>query len=475
MRTWSLRTRLLLLLSAAVGLAWFGSSVWLYRATLKETDRLFDAALVETAHAVLAVVAHETLEDEEVELAAVAPSPHEHGEQLFYQVRDGAGNLIFRSPGSPQAPLAHAQAEGFGTGTADGRGYRVYTLHTAARDASIHVAQPLAARSALARASAARLLAPSLVLFAILGLAIAWVVDRATRPVRAFAQSLDRLQPGEKPPTAPLPREMAPVVAAIDRLQARVEQALLHERTLTADAAHELRTPLAALRAQAQVALRASDADERDAALREMLGGVDRTARLVDAVLSLARLDARRVVRAQLPLVAIDTVFDLVCDDYAAIARQRGLTLERRLSGATLAADADALALALRNLLDNALRFARTRVRVEAVRQADAVLIAVRDDGPGLDPAQAERVFDRFYRNVDVTPETGGREPHIAGAGLGLALVKRVAELHGAIVQIGAGLAGEGCGIELRLPCGTGGSGGANAAQPTARSPAAAA
>lgn len=438
---WSLRGRLVALLAAATLASWAAGGLWLYRASLAESSRLFDAALAETAHAVLAVVAHEWLEEEDdVELEVI---DHAHAETLYYQVRNGRGAIVYRSPDAPSEPFDTAAARGFADRRVGGADYRVYSLQAPRRRGAIHVAQPLAARAAAAQAAALRLLAPGLV-FALLLAGGAWlIVRKVTAPVVDFSHAIDARTPGDATPVRAdaLPAELAPVGQAVNRLLARVEAALAAERTLTADAAHELRTPLAALRAQAQVALRSRVDAEREAALRELIGGVDRAARAVDSVLTLARLDTQRIGAAALPAVQLPALVRLVAAEFEPAASARGIALALDVPPLALRGDADALAILLRNLIDNALRHAAGAVRIEA-RAADAtVRLAVRDDGPGMPPAQHARAFDRFYRGAE-----GG------GAGLGLALVKRIAELHGGSASLVDGLDGRGLGVEVVLP-----------------------
>jgi signal transduction histidine kinase len=239
-----------------------------------------------------------------------------------------------------------------------------------------------------------------------------------------------------------LPSEVEPLGRAIERLQARVEQALLLERTLTADAAHELRTPLAAVRAQAQWAARAPGEQERRRALDDTVEAADRAARLAESVLTLARLDAASFDAAAAPAVALRGIVEIVRRDCGPAAAARGVTLEIAVPALTLRADPDALAVLLRNLVDNGVRHARSRVRVEASCNGEFVL-AVRDDGEGAPVELRERVFDRFYR------APGGESK---GSGLGLALVRRLAELHGGSAAAGEGVDGAGLGIEVRLP-----------------------
>lgn len=451
---WSLRTRLVLLLAGASLLTWTLGSAWLYRRALAESDALFDAALVETAHAVLALVAVERKDrfengergehENEVEIE-LPPIDHRHSERLFYQVRDARGVVHYRSPGTPAVALAAAGASGFSDQSIDGAGWRVFSLAAgpAARMLQIDVGQRVANRRSVARGGALRLLLPGVVLALVLAMGTWLIVRRVTAPIVGFSRAIDQQAPTTTRPvaTSGLPSELAPIALAVNRLLARVEAALQQERTLTADAAHELRTPLAALRAQAQVALRSTDTGERDAALRALLGGVDRAARAVDSVLALARLDA--LDPAHLAAVELPRLVQIVLEDLGPQAAQRGLIVQASIASdtATALGDAEALAVLVRNLVENAIRHAARRVLVEAARRGERIALAVRDDGQGMSEEQARRAFDRFYRAGN-----GG------GSGLGLALVRRIAELHGGRAGFVPGLDGRGVGVEVDLP-----------------------
>lgn len=440
--SWSLRNRLIALLAALTLVAWAIGSVWLYRSVEEQAGALFDAALVETAHAVFASVAHEGLRrDDDFDFE---PDEHTHPERMFYQLRDRRGRIRYASPGAPAEPLAGPGATGFTQGRAGGADYRVYTLSEPRRRAAIHVGQRVADREALVRNMALRLLLPGVLVVLLLS-AGAWIiVRRVTAPVVSYARAIDARAPTESGAVVAdeLPRELRPVGEAVNRLLERVDDALLRERTLTADAAHELRTPLSALRAQAQVALRAHDAAERSDALQALIGGVDRATRMVETVLALARLDAKSLDRPALPLVALRPVVAGVVEGLGAAARAGGRTVDVDVPDIVVPADRESLSVALRNLLDNALRHAHAHVRISAHELGGGVVIRVSDDGPGMAPEQQARAFDRFYRGTaDGT-----------GAGLGLALVKRVAELHGGDVGFGPGIDSQGLSVQITLP-----------------------
>jgi signal transduction histidine kinase len=445
-RRWSLRHRLVALLSVAATLAWAVSALWLAHQARAEAEQMLDASLIETAHVVLALAAHELQEgkDEDGKALELSQAGHDHAEQLFYQVRSARGDIALYSVGAPAAPLADVSERGLANHVIDGATWRVYSAADAASGFVIHLGEPVARREALERAALARMVYPGALLVLLLAGGASWVAGRVIQPIQRIARRVDTLAPGEpcRLGEGELPREVEPLGRAIERLQARVEQALLLERTLTADAAHELRTPLAAVRAQAQWAARAPGEEERQQALADTVEAADRAAGLAESVLTLARLDAASFDAAAAPAVDVRQIVDLVRRDLVAAAAARGVTVEIDVPALRLRADPDALAVLLRNLLDNAVRHAHSRVRVEASCNGQ-FLVAVHDDGEGVPVELRERLFDRFYR------APGGDSK---GSGLGLALVRRLAELHGGNAVAREGLRGAGLGIEVRLP-----------------------
>lgn len=448
-RPWSLSGRLLVTLGAATLLSWCAGSVWLYSTALDQSDSLFDAALDQTAHAVLTVVGNEANEMADAnggvgfELPAI---DHSRRDEIVYQVRGPNGVIAYRSPGASVSPLAPAAARGFSSVDINRVRFRVFSLAADDGSATIHVAQPLTQRTALARSGAVRLLLPGAVLMGLLVLAVVWSVRSTIAPIVRYARVLDeRAADAEVPLSAnKLPRELQPIVRAIDGLLGRVRDALVRERTMTADAAHELRTPLAALRLQAQVARRSTGHVERAAALDELLEGTDRATRMVDSVLTLARFDAKHGGDLTQSRVDLAILGQVVAREFQPLTDQKGIRLTVNLANITLVGDEDALAIALRNLLSNALRHARTEVQIYAGYGADCAVLSVRDDGTGFSPEVAERAFDRFFRGRDKSGISGG-------TGLGLALVRRIADLHRGSVRIVPGILG-GAGVEICFP-----------------------
>jgi two-component system OmpR family sensor kinase len=242
------------------------------------------------------------------------------------------------------------------------------------------------------------------------------------------------------------------LVQALNGLLQRLGETLAAQRTFIADAAHELRTPLTAVHLQAQLAERASSDGERVKALAELKSGLERATRLSEQLLTLARaepgVDSSERAAQTIDLAPLARE---VIEELAPLAAQRGIDLGLSEAAATpVSGDREALRTLLSNLVDNALRYTASggRVDVATVQEGDRSALWVRDNGPGIAPAERERVFDRFYRGQ---PD-GDPTARVRGSGLGLAIVKRVAERHGARIELGPGIDGAGLGVSVHFP-----------------------
>lgn len=312
-------------------------------------------------------------------------------------------------------------------------------------DAMLAAGGPPAAalRTALADSIAAHLMHPLLVAVPLLAAVIWLAVGWGLAPLRSLAAQVRARAPHNLDPVAAGgPEEAQPLVAALNGLLGRVRDLLERERRFTADAAHELRTPLAAIRTHAQVAIEAEDAAGRAAALNGVLRGAERASRLVDQLLLLARLDAAPELQ---PATVADIATEVV-GEYAGQAAARGVDLGLAAAEpGRVAGNPHLVAVLLRNLVDNAVRYGRPGGRVDvAVRSvADRVEVVVADDGPGIPPDQRGRAFERFHRGLG----TGE-----VGSGLGLSIAARIAEIHGGGVALADGPGGRGLAATVSLP-----------------------
>ncbi len=433
----SIRRRLLITLLGVVTLAWLATSLLVYLDARHETSELFDAQLAQSARVLLAISEHELQEQQAYRARDGSPRRaetvhipdlelrgphHEYEHKLAFQVWSSEG-LALRSPNAPAQPLA--DGDGFSDGRLHGQPWRVVSLSSPDSSIRVQVAQSLAIRGELIGAISQRLLMPLLLSLPILALLIWFGIGRALQPLLRLADDVHRRDPDYLAPL-PLdqaPEESRPLVEALNHLFARLQQAFENERRFTADAAHELRTPLAALKVQAQVALGATDDEARRRALRHILQGVDRASHLLTQLLTLARLDPDGPDTEALP-VRLDTLADEAIAEQAEAARQRQVQLELESDGpAVVTGNAETLRLLLRNLLDNAIRYTPPggRVLLGINRGRDTLRLTVDDSGPGIPPLQRQQAVQRFYRGPGVQAE---------GSGLGLSIVQRIVHRH---------------------------------------------
>jgi two-component system sensor histidine kinase QseC len=438
----SLRRRLLFLLTGTVLSAWLATALFTYFDARKEIGEMLDAHLAQSAGLIAAQLEHELEDDHETAL----PRQYRHERKIAFQVWDRKGRLRLRSASAPETRL-QSQSEGYGDATIDGKRWRIYSRWDESRHYVVQVGERYELREELAESVAGHLLHPLYFALPVLALLIWLAVGAGLAPLAAVAREVGRRDPDNLAhiEAGNAPREIAPLVAALNALFDRLRDSLEQERRFTADAAHELRTPLAAVKTQAQVAIGATNDAERARALANVVGGADRAARLVEQLLVLARLDPQTALP---PGQAVD-LLSLARQGVAEIApaaAAKGVEVGLAAGeAAQVAGDAVLLAVLLRNLLDNAVRYTPAGGEVEvSVRRADGgVVLAVVDNGPGIPEAERGRVFDRFHRLLG-----SGEE----GSGLGLSIVRRIADLHRAQVRLDAGPAGRGLRAEVTFP-----------------------
>lgn len=417
----SIRHQLLLWLLAIV-VAGVGAAGWLiYRQALAEANELFDYQLQEIAAA---------LPSEP--FSQIFGAHKEADEGIVIQIWSRTGALMYYS--HPRAPLAPRAELGFSTERTERGDWRVYGAIVG--DNVVQLAQPVSVRNRLAANVALRTLWPLIVLLPLLGLAVWVIVGRGLAPLGRVTRALNARRPEalDPLPDRRLPLEVQPLVRALNGLLARLTEALDTQRAFVADAAHELRTPLAAVQIQSQLVARARDDDSRREALDDLQAGVTRATRLAEQLLALARAEpAAGAVRDSVDLRLL--LAECVAA-HAPLAQRRGVDLGfEDAQAATVPADADALRAMFGNLLDNAVKYTPPGGRIDVALAVDAQgrpCVQIADSGPGIPPEERARVFDRFYRDAAARARAD-----VSGSGLGLAIVKRVATQNGATVDLG--------------------------------------
>ncbi len=435
----SLRRRLLTLLLGGVSVAWMVSMTWSYIDASKEVEDLFDAQLVQATQTLLAL----TSESEDNDVESLGEETRKYQRRLRFQIWRADGTLLLHSQNAPETPLT--TTEGFSeTGSVDGSHSRDFSQWDKARNYQVQVSENHQIRDELVSQIAQRLLLPALFGLPLIGLWV-WLATRrglsslnsiAQQIARRDSQQLQALEP------ASAPEEIRSMLDAINSLFRRVEAALEAERRFTADAAHELRTPLAALQTQLQVALRARDEAERTNSLAQLQSGLSRASHLVDQMLQLARLDPESGMPNP-AMVDVAMLAESVCAELGEAILAKNFDFELLAeSDCRVMAQGEWLRVLIRNLVDNAIRYtpAGGVIRVHVQRLAQQCEFRVQDSGPGIPVEERERVIHRFHR---LNP---AEQP---GSGLGLAIVERIANLHATHLQLLSGF--EGQGLEARI------------------------
>lgn len=428
----SIRRRLLLWLLVGFSLCTVAAAWGVYKQARQEAREIFDFHLEQMAAA---------FPREGFGPNTIAPvetlGVEDH---VVVQIWDQNGVQVYQSPAG--VPPPESTSIGLSTVvTAEG----TWRIFSAVRGQTvIQVSQPTSVREKLAAAIALRTILPLLLLLPILSL-LTWVtVGHGLKPLNEVAsavktRSAEALEPL---PEQRLPTEVKPLVTALNELLARLGRSLSSQRSFIADAAHELRTPLAAVRLQTQLAERAGNESERAAAFVQLKRGIDRATRLVEQLLALARNEPD-VGRALFGPVDLWVIARDVIRERAPIADAKEVDVGLSGDGPVrISGDAEALRMMLGNLVDNAIHYTPPRgtVDVEVGRGGNGAYWTVSDTGPGIPAAARERVFDRFYRGPD-----GG----VTGSGLGLAIVRSVAQRHGASLALDAGPDGHGLKVTI--------------------------
>jgi len=435
---YSLKGRLLAALLGAVALVWLATAVYSYFDTRHEINELLDAHLAQSASLIVVQLGHEL---EELDLEH-APQLGDQARRVAFQIWERGETLRLHSLNAPQARLSPVE-QGFSRATIGGKGWRVFSTWDGGRRFLVQVGEREKTREEIAAGVARNLLAPLAFALPALGLLVWLGTGRALGPLRTLGRQVQDRAPDNLGPLAAedAPDEVVPLVHGLNALFGRVGGLLERERRFTADAAHELRTPLAALKTQAQVARGAADDAERSRALDNVVAGSDRAARLVEQLLTLARLEPDQMKERARPCdlreIARGTVAEL-----APAALGRGTEIELEDEGAAPAeGHPELIAVLLRNLIDNAVRYGPPGGSVRVALTGSS--LSVSDQGPGIPPGERARVRERFYR-------IPGTEP--SGSGLGLSIVERIAAIHGAQVALGEGPGGKGLRVTVAFP-----------------------
>ncbi len=375
-------------------------------------------------------------------------TPLSYINKFNFQVWSDGGKLLLHSPFAPPIPLT-TERDGFSDKMIDGQDWRIFSSYNPNASIRTIVAERYNTRKERGHRIAQDDLYIMLLTFPLSGLLIWIIIGKGLDSLDAVAQEVANRAPNQLDPldVSGVPEEIRPVIDELNKLFNRLQEAFHREKRFAADAAHELKTPLAALKAHAQVALRTQDLDERKKALSKLIEGVDRSTHIVQQLLTMSRLVPETTLindvgQVDLAKLAVDIIAILAP---TAIQKQIEIALDCKTKRVNVSGNYTALSILARNLIDNAIRYTPKggTVTVKLSQNAEQVTLSVIDDGPGIPKELRARVFERFFRVL------GNKSP---GSGLGLAIVSQIASLHLAHVKLNTPASGKGLQIDVIFP-----------------------
>lgn len=421
----SMRARLLVILLLTTGAVWLSAAAWIYWSTQARVEQVLDARLREAARMVDSLITDNRIEIataasaiEGLDVETMTDEPYSH--QLSCQIWSLAGTLVGRSEAAPRERLASSD-DGFSQTMIEGETWRVYTVLNADRGVQVMVGDNLQVRRSLVNDVMTGTLLPMTLVLPIAGLLIWLSVQRGMRPLDQMAELLgqrhaDDLRRVDLPDA---PGELRPALDAINGLFGRVAGTREREKSFTAFAAHELKTPLAGLKTQAQIALASDDPGIRRHALEQIAGGVDRSSRLVRQLLDLAAADAREGRETTSAADPAAIVRDSV-QSVESLAARRGVAIDvQGVHDGHVACDRALATTALRNIVENGVLHspAGGMVQIAISSSGQEVRFEVMDRGPGMSDDDLAHARERFYRGASLDG---------AGSGLGLTIVDTI-------------------------------------------------
>ncbi len=442
----SIRRLLLVSLTGLLSILLALAGAFSYHAGLQEAGEMFDARLVQSTRVLLGLVDEPLGEMAEhpgepivlrgwhgkangVGEALAFNDGHAYETKLAFQVWDPHGALLLRSDSAPLKPFAPLRA-GYSDQVIEGATWRTFTLHSP-EGRWFQSAERADIREELAEDIAMGTLAPLLLVLPLMALLIWFVVRWATRSLVRVSDQIGQRDPERMAPLdfENLPEEVHGLVRAVNGLLERLEAALARERRFIADAAHELRTPISALKVHASNLNQARGEDERRESQRHLDASVGRVEKLVAQLLALSRAE-QGLHAGQATLLDLDTLVSIEVEDIRPLARAKGQSLSISLADVQMRGDEFALSLLVRSLLENAVRYTPDGgcIAVSTQQMASTVMICVQDSGPGIAEQARERVFLRFHRELGSGTE---------GSGLGLAIASEVVNAHGGRIELG--------------------------------------
>lgn len=454
----SIRKRLLLSLLLTISFISSISLFLIYKDTRYEVQELFDAQLAQSARVIQAqalyaidkidvneiqqiintqslIMQSSNNHDEYIEEEEDTPYGHRYERKIAFQIWNDKKVNILHSAAAPTVPLSRKALSPHNRGYHDEvineTLWRVFSLWDLNNKYMIQVGERYDVRDELVTKISRKMIMPSLIALPLMALLIWIAIGKGLKPLIKASREISRRDPGFLQPIelGPLPDEIRPLAESLNKLLYRLAEALEKERQFTDDAAHELRTPLAALKTQAQVALRSVNEQEKDTAIKQIITGVDRATHLVQQMLTFARLNPEKIQLSLHKINIYNEIADIIAQHAShAIKKNINLSLEGDMNLSIMSEQACLTSL-IGNLLDNAIKYTPEdgNISIKISSDNDKVMVTIMDSGTGIPESSQKRIFDRFYRVLGTKT---------SGSGLGLAIVKQSASILHATVSL---------------------------------------
>lgn len=443
----SLKKQLVLCVLSALFLVW-GTTAYLgFKSTRNEIAELFNAELAQSARVVQAFVENMLRQraltklwehDKTPDLFDMPILEHKYERKIAFQLRSVKGGLVLRSESAPDFALSENH-NGYSETIIHDRLWHVFSLSSESGEYVIHVGQRDDIRKELAETIASEQIIGFIVAIPILGIVIWVIVSSTLKPVNQLKTQLaSREVQNLKPLTiTKLPQELLPVVEQINSLFALLEQAFTNERNFSSDASHELKTPLAGLLTQVQVAQKTTDIEVRNQALAQAQSAIFRMTHMVQQLLTLSRVQQNYAAINKQRISLHPFLIDLI-SQMDVLAHEKQIEIELKVENeANILANPQLMEILIRNLLDNAIKYAPFggQVCIQLLNKENQVYLLVEDNGPGVSDTEYLRIKQRFYRCVATARA-------VEGSGLGLSIVERIINLHSAKINFSRSLLG---------------------------------
>ncbi|ENV52194.1 TPA: ATP-binding protein [Acinetobacter baumannii] len=427
-RSYSLTRRLSLILLAITASVWVGSLGCIYWGMQRAANNIFDKSLAETAHALLSTTSS-TLEGRVPDHTVIEKAQGEHYNQIIFQIWHKNGNLIYRSVGVDTHPFV--QQAKFGWIKIHNQTYRSYSIWDNTHTIQVQIAQVWTIRQDIQSDMLLFLIVVSGFFLPLLS----WLIIRTIRShlatVFSISQNLEKQSIEHLKPINPIvPKEIEPLVNSLNTLLSEIAESMQREKRFTSNAAHELRTPLAAIRMHAQVLLSARSTEEARESAQDIMIGIDKASRMITQLLTLARiehLDERSEVSVDLCIIIQKT---LTLMDFKIVKENIDIQLD--LKPAPILAKAEHLEIILRNIIENAIIY-RSQNGISIIKITcgcieNRTFFQVEDNGIGVEEEKMPYILQRFYR--------ANQNSSVIGSGLGLSIVKQMVDLYHGKIEV---------------------------------------